>query len=91
MTPVDRRLSGDVLAFDLAAEMRTAREELLSGPGRGGIHRLPNGTLAALDGGVRQRRQLTRGRILSPHSRWGSESGGRAWMKQALCPYGPKW
>ena len=34
MTPVDRRLSGDVLAFDLAAEMRTAREELLSGPGR---------------------------------------------------------
>ena len=53
MTPVDRRLSGDVLAFDLAAEIRTAREELLSGPGRGGIHRLPNGTLAALDGGVR--------------------------------------
>jgi quercetin dioxygenase-like cupin family protein len=100
VTPVDRRLSGDVLAFHLDAEMRTAREELRSGQGRiartlvkegplrltlvglgpggtirphqadapitilalegeivleagGGIHRLTNGALAALDGGVR--------------------------------------
>jgi quercetin dioxygenase-like cupin family protein len=34
VTPVDRRLSGDVLAFDLEAEMRTAREALMSGQGR---------------------------------------------------------
>lgn len=32
--PVDRRLSGDVLALDLDAEMRTAREELMSRQGR---------------------------------------------------------
>jgi quercetin dioxygenase-like cupin family protein len=34
VTPMDRSLSGDVLAFDLDAEMRTAREELMSGQGR---------------------------------------------------------
>jgi hypothetical protein len=34
MTPVDRNLTGAVLAFDLEAELRTAREELRSGPSR---------------------------------------------------------
>ena len=34
MTSVDRDLSGDVLGFDLDAEMRTAREELMAGPAR---------------------------------------------------------
>ena len=34
MTPVDRDLSGDVLGFNLDAEMRTAREELKAGPAR---------------------------------------------------------
>jgi hypothetical protein len=34
MTPVNRILSGDVLAFDLNAEMRTAREELMARPTR---------------------------------------------------------
>jgi len=100
MTPVDRKLTGAVLAFDLEAELRTAREELRSGPSRmartlvkegplrltlvglgpGGtiqphqadapitihvlegeilleagseVHRLTNGSLVALDGGVR--------------------------------------
>ena len=100
MTPVDRRLRGEVLTFDLEAEMQTAREELKSGQGRvartlvkegplrltlvglgaggtirphqadapitilplegeivldagGGQHRLTNGAVAALEGGVR--------------------------------------
>lgn len=34
MTPVDRDLSGDVLGFNLDAEMRTAREELMAGTAR---------------------------------------------------------
>jgi quercetin dioxygenase-like cupin family protein len=34
MTPVHRSLSGAVLAFDLNAEMRTAREELMGGAAR---------------------------------------------------------
>jgi hypothetical protein len=31
MTPVHRTLQGDVLAFDLAHEMRTVRDELAAG------------------------------------------------------------
>ena len=34
MTPVHRSLAGDVLAFDLDAEMRTVREQLTAGPAR---------------------------------------------------------
>lgn len=34
MTPVQRTLQGDVLAFDLAVEMRTVRDELATGHAR---------------------------------------------------------
>jgi quercetin dioxygenase-like cupin family protein len=34
MTPVERSLSGDVLAFELDAEMRAARKELMAGAAR---------------------------------------------------------
>jgi quercetin dioxygenase-like cupin family protein len=108
MTPVNRILSGDVLAFDLDAEMRTAREELMGRPTRiartlvkegtlqltligigpggaigshqadapitifvlegeimleagGEIHHLSNGSLAALDSGIRHAVSAPRG------------------------------
>jgi quercetin dioxygenase-like cupin family protein len=34
VTPVDRHLSGDVLEFDLDAEVQTAGKELMAGPAR---------------------------------------------------------